>query len=177
MRSVFAFVFLLLGAFPVRAREIKLAEGRVSLEVPDAFTPLTKEEIRIKYPSVNAPGFVVGNETRGVSIAYELKDAGMPAAMMVDGELPNAMKSFVAVFDRVIPGIQWIRKEVVERDGKRWIHLELTSNAIDQDIHNIRWITFFEKKLLLFNFNSTKSAFPAHEKELRRCAESIKLAK
>jgi hypothetical protein len=163
------------GAWVASAKDVKMDNGAIVFQVPDAFTPLSEEEVRRKFPSANAPRSVMGNEARTVSVAFELKDALMPREKAVESELPNARDEFVRTFDRVIPGIRWIKQEIVEHGGRKWIHLELTSNAVDQDVHNIVRITFHEGKLLLFNFNSTKAEFPKYEQELRRCIDSVRV--
>ena len=57
--------------------------------------------------------------------------------------------------------------------GQQWIYLEMSSRAIDTDIHNIMLITPLQGKMLIFNFNSTKAEFPKVEAELRASINSI----
>jgi len=53
--------------------------------------------------------------------------------------------------------------------------MEMTSRAIDQDIHNIVLITSHKGKMLMFNFNSTKNEFPKMESILRDSINTITL--
>jgi len=131
---------------------------------------LPQEIIDIKWPSKHAPKYVVGNLRATTTIAYDLKLHDLTGIPL------NSLKtSFEGVFNRIIPGIQWIKNEIIEKSGQQWIYLELTSNAIDADVHNIILITIFKKQMLVFNFNSTREDFPKYEKELRESIKSIRL--
>jgi hypothetical protein len=90
----------------VFAEQVNLANGTITFDVPAKFTKLTAEEIRIKFPSVNAPRFVVGNKDRTVTVAYDIKDTAMPPEKLVDAELPNAQQGMAQTFDRMVPGIK-----------------------------------------------------------------------
>jgi hypothetical protein len=147
-----------------------IPNSTVSLEIPDGFTPLSASEIATKYKGANAPKFVMGNAKRGTSIAYELKPVPVK-----DSELEKGLAVMVSGVDKQLPGATWIRKEIIEQAGKRWIILEMKSKASNADIHNIIMITPFENQMLVFNFNSTTDEFPKFEKALRSSLGSIKL--
>lgn len=140
----------------------------VSFAAPDGFTELSKEEIGIKYPSARAPAFVVGNDGRTTTIAYDLQDHQLPP-----DKLGEVKASFEELFSRIIPGIEWKERKIVRMQGQDWIVLELTSRAVDTDIHNIMLVTHRRGKMLVFNFNSTKDEFPSVAPALRKSIESI----
>lgn len=58
--------------------------------------------------------------------------------------------------------------------GEGGIMSEMTSNAVDTDIHNLLLVTILEDRLLMFNFNSVKYEFPQYEAALRESIESIR---
>ncbi len=155
------------------AEPVSLENGAITFDVPKGFTALSPEEIKLKYPSIHAPRFVVGNQTRSVSVAYDLKETQMPVDRLVDADLPTVQQGVSMSFERLIPGLQWVKREIVQINGKKCMMFEMTSNAIDQDIHNLMLMTFFKGKLFIVNFNSTKSAFPSNEAELKRCIQTI----
>ena len=152
------------------AKNVTIDGGSVTFVVPDDFTELSQAEINAKYPSVNAPKQVIGTERRTTTIAYQLK-----AQPVKEADLPKVQKTFTQVFDRVIPGIEWKQNALVDLIGQKWLVMEMTSRAIDQDIHNIMLITPHKGKMLMFNFNSTKKDFPKMEKLLRDSIKSITL--
>jgi len=85
------------------------------------------------------------------------------------------LEYFKSTFDRVVPSIEWKKSEVIELSGKQWVLMEMTSSAVDTDIHNIMLVTGVEKEMLIFNFNSTKEDFKLHEALLRESVDSIRV--
>lgn len=154
------------------AQRVDIPDTTVSFEPPAGFTALTREEIQAKYPKSSGPGFVVGNKARTTSIAYDIK----PIAIG-DKDLPELMAAFGDRFQKSIPGLAWKERKLFERDGQRWVYLEMTSTAVDTDIHNIMLITPHDGKLLMFNFNSTREEFADVEASLRSSIASITLGK
>jgi len=95
-------------AINVNAKKIEIDDGAVVFNAPDSFTELTKEEIALKYPSNRAPRFVVGNESRATTIAYDIKSHAI-----LEDQLDAVMKSFEQTFNRIVPGIEWKKKEMI----------------------------------------------------------------
>ena len=168
IRPLLIILSLLTGL--VSAKDISLDEGSVSFVVPDDFTELTEAEITLKFRSARAPKQVVGNEGRTTSIAYQFQEQPTKQS-----DLPEVQKAFTPLFDRMIPGIEWKQNALVDLAGQKWLLMEMTSRAVDQDIHNIVLITSHKGKMLMFNFNSTKKEFQKMEKLLRQSINSIKL--
>ena len=54
-------------------------------------------------------------------------------------------------------------------------YLELQSNAIDADIHNIMLLTSYGKQQLVLNFNSTTEEFDKYQSGLRASIQSIEI--
>ncbi len=152
------------------AQAISISDSGISFAAPDEFQPVAQEIIDLKWPQKNAPKWVVGNKSASTTIAYDLKPNNISTV-----PLSAVMNHFKKTFDRVIPGIEWKKREIIELSGKKWLFLEMTSNAIDTDIYNIMLITSYGKKMLIFNFNSTKEDFSKYETVLRESIKSIQL--
>lgn len=152
----------------VNAETFTLPEAGVSFAAPDGFTQLSQHEIAQKYLSNRAPTFVVGNSNRATTIALDLKSDELP-----EDKLSEAKSAFEAVFNRIIPGIEWKQRKIIELQQRQWIYFEMTSRAVDADIYNIMLITPYHGKMLVFNFNSTKQEFPKMELELRKSIQTI----
>lgn len=150
------------------AETITVEGTSVTFESPAEFAPLSKEIMAYKWPSNRAPKYAVGNQTASTTIAYDYKTD------VTGATLSDIQAQLTYTFDRMIPGIQWIENKIVTLDGEEWIMLEMTSNAIDTDIHNLLLVTILENKLLMFNFNSVKSEFKKYEKALRKSVASIR---
>lgn len=154
------------------AETIAVPGNAISFDAPAGFTELTKDQIAQKWVRGIPPSFVVGNAKRTTTIAYNISNQPVR-----DGELEVKLQAFEKLFDRAIPGILWKKKEIMAIGGRQWIHLEMTSSAIDTDIYNILLATPYEGKLVLFNFNSTKEDFPRLEASLRKAIGSLVVAK
>jgi hypothetical protein len=161
---------------PLQVRAETVSFDGVSFDAPEGFRPLTREEIAIKYPRAGAPDFVLGNiDPKGnidatTSIAYGFREIPIR-----EDQLDDAKNDIEKTFEKMIPGLQWNERKLIEINDKRWIYLELSSAAIGTDIHNIILATSYQGKLLVFNFNSTKEEFPSVEAALRKSIASITL--
>ena len=170
IKNIVLVIALFSSFWPAFAKVINIPNTEVTFEAPEGFAPLSPEMMALKWPSNRAPAFAVGTATGSTTIAYDLKSNFIP-----QNELPDALKFFTQVFERIVPGIVWKKKEVIPLSGQNWLLLEMSSNAIDTDIHNIILITGYKGKLLMFNFNSTKEDFLKYENVLRQSLQSIKL--
>ncbi|WP_067048861.1 hypothetical protein [Moritella sp. JT01] len=159
-------------SFASLAKKISVSNTDISFVSPYEFRPLSQDIIDTKWPQKRAPKWVLGNASASTTITYDLKPNDISAA-----HLPVIMDSFKEIFDRMIPGVEWKKKEIIELSGKKWVYLEMFSNAIDTEIHNIMLITSYGKEMLIFNFNSAKGEFPKYEDKLRASIQSIQLSK
>lgn len=167
-KFLISWVMVAVVAANVFAETFYLDDDHVSFDAPASFTKLSDQEIATKFPSNRAPKFVVGNEKRSVTIAYDVK----PDHLEV-GDLPAFQESMTQMFSRVVPNIRWIKSEVVTIHGRDFAHLEFISSAIDADIHNVMLTTSYQKQMLMFNFNATVADFDAYETQLRQAIDSI----
>ena len=150
---------------------VQFRDGRVSFVPPAGFKPMSKEDINVKFGrkgAAYAPDFAYSNEQQNVSVAVGFRGSGLQAAPL--GELKKAME---AQFESSIPGVEWIEREIITRDGRSWIHLHLKAKAIDTGIINDMYFTIFDGQLLLFNFNSTIAQYDKYKESLRKSAETI----
>ena len=161
-----------LFAQPVFAVErVTLGDRRVSFVPPAGFKQLTKEEIAKKYFRGNPPQYVFGNQSLSVNVAVTFSNAKVSPE-----QLPEYKEAMEEMLPRLIPGLKWLTRELIEVDRRKWFHLELTSYAIDTDIHNHLYSTSFDGKALIFGFNSTVKEYPEMKESLEKSFRSIKLS-
>jgi len=156
-------------AQPETARRVYLADKRVSFVPPPGFTPMTAEEIALKFPDYDRlPKYVYGNERRTVTVAITFSPANISP-----GQLPELKNFMVKFLTPVIPNIKWITQDFAVINNVRWVQLEFISQAIDTKIHNQIYLTSFQGRMLGFNFNSTVEKYDALKAELRKSRDSI----
>lgn len=137
---------------------------------PDEFTLLRPAEVHSKYPAAQPPQFVIGNDRRSTTVAYDVKNT-----KVADSQLPALSQALEMSFSHSAPGATWVTKKIMEMQGQRWVYLEFKARDLSLDVHNIVLATPCSGKLLMFNFNSTTGEFPAVEKKLRAIIASISL--
>ncbi|HEX8636293.1 MAG TPA: hypothetical protein VF703_19385 [Pyrinomonadaceae bacterium] len=177
-RSHLAFAFallLVLSGAKAHAQQVEgrvqFKDGRVSFVPPAGFKLMSKEAVNIKFGrngAAYAPDFVYSNERGNVSVAVGFSGSGLQAA-----QLDDLKKFFEAHLERSIPGVEWIEREIITREGTRWISLHLKAKAIDTGIINHMYATVFDGQLLLFNFNSTIAQYEKYKESLHRSAQTI----
>ena len=167
MRATLFFLALFYTAFSF-GNQIEIPNTNISFTPPKEFQFFSKEVIEAKWPIRRAPQWVIGSESTATSIAYGVRPNDISAVPLV--QLMGHLKQSV---NRMVPGAKFIKTEIDQINGKDWIYLELTSNAINADIHNIVLATSYQKQMVLLNFNSTKDEFPLYESALRTSIQSI----
>jgi hypothetical protein len=163
-------MFMIMGRIGSAEDRALLAGGKVSFVPPAGFRPMTEEMIKFKFPRGNPPQHVYANEKMNVSVAISFSPQVLSPRQLA--ELKSAMEQ---TLPRLVPGLAWLAREIVEINGTKWVHFELTSHAIDTDIHNHMYMTSFDGKMLGFNFNSTIAQYEKHKEELARSRESIRI--
>ncbi|KKC99496.1 hypothetical protein [Photobacterium halotolerans] len=165
---IFALIFL---SFSSYSKEINIPETEIYFDAPNDFMPLTQEEIDQKWIiRKNPPRWALGNENSSTTIAYDYREGDFSNIT-----LPALINYMKINMGKVVAGVEWIKTDVVHISGKEWAFLEMTTSALDTDIHNIILMTKYKKGVLIFNFNSTKSDFIKYESTLRDSIKSIRL--
>jgi hypothetical protein len=171
MKKQTVLLMLCVLIFPASAQNrVSMVGGRVSFVLPDGFRAMTEAEIKLKYPRGNVPQSVYSNEQTDVSIAITF--SSQPVTLE---SLPALKASMEEMLPRVIAGLSWVSREIVKIDGRTWIHFEMTTFAIDTDIHNEMYITAFDGKMLAFNFNSTAAQHDRHKDALKKSIDTIRV--
>jgi hypothetical protein len=152
------------------AKPVDFENGNITLEAPADFTFLTQEELDKKFPSKHGPSAVIGNDSRAVTIAYQLSEQSLQPDQLTD-----AQHGMTPVLNRVIPGIQWIKNDIVEINGVKWIYFEFTSNAAQGEIHNIEIATSYNGKMAIINLNADTKDFDSFQDKLKESLNSVKI--
>jgi hypothetical protein len=146
------------------------ADGKVSFVPPDGFRSLTSEEIARKFPRGDAPKDVFANETQSVSVGVTFSPSKVSS-----NQLNEAKESFEELLPRIVPGLQWQSKDIVEINGVKWVNLRFTSYATDTDIVNDMLVTSFQGKALIVSFNATVDEWEAAKPTLEASKSSIRI--
>lgn len=150
---------------------VPLGDGRVSFIPPANLKPLTKEQIASsKYPKNSPPQHVFSNDSQTVSVAVTFNV--MPLA---PEQLPEYKEASERLLSRIIPNVRWFAREIVEINGRKWVHMEVESDAPDYDLHNHQYTTSFDGAALMIGFNSTYKEYPRVKDAFIKSAQTIEV--
>ena len=119
------------------AKEISLIErsildGKASIAVPAAFSLMSEEMRKIKYPNENRPAVVYTDERGAVNVAVNLT-----ALSVSPDQLEATHETVVTNFRNLYPSAAWYESRLFEREGRRFFVIDLMTPAIDTEIRNM----------------------------------------
>ena len=125
-------------------------KDKLSLLLPEGFTPMDDQMLKIKYPNQKAPSLVYSNENGTVNIAINhTQDRLLPSQL---AELHRKMDPAIR---QQYPSATWQFSGFQHHHGREWCQLEFQSPAIDTTIHNMMVATSVDNRMLLVSFNVT----------------------
>ncbi|WP_020588772.1 hypothetical protein [Desulfobacter curvatus] len=138
------------SAFAIELMKSSALNGKVTFEAPKELSPMSKEMLELKYPSSRRPTEVLSDSTGGVSLAFNhLKSAA------TNEQVIEVHKNMSKAFHNMYPSASWFRDEVITKNGKNIMVLELITPAMNTKIHNIMYGLSVDDRLLLVAFNTT----------------------
>lgn len=162
--------FLLPGSAHADDLQERVAlNGRVTLLAPGNFTPLPENLRKSKYPSEWRPTEVLSNESGSVNLAFN----------HASGEVPDDVdvlrEGLSEPFHKIYAEAEWLRDDVVEVNGRKFVRFEMITRSLDGHIHNILYMTPLDGRLLLISFNTTRDEAPRWLEIGRRMLQSIQI--
>lgn len=150
--------------------KVSLFGGRVFFSPPAGLAKMSDELASKKYPELNVPRVAYSNAETTVSVV-----AGFAEERNLRPEqLPQFKEFFTAALEKAVPELRWLKKELVEIDGRKWIHLEyIARRAGSREVHNDAYLTSLDSRLLFFNFNSAVDEYEKSKGILQRSRETI----
>jgi hypothetical protein len=170
VRLAFAFLVLGCGLFYSLAAAAKTTSalgGKLRIQLPAGFTPLSRSEIEAKFPPLRPPQLVYGNAERNVTIAVTHSDSKLA---------PQQYSQFATYMKLMLQTRMTVQEdEMIDIGGRRWIRLAGTAQAIDQPIHNEMLMTSLDNRALIVNLNCVTRLLPKYKKSLRAVRDSLRL--
>lgn len=166
-------LFVVLAVSPLLAESprVELYEGTVSFVAPEGFSRMADDVVAVKFPNAQPGTIVYGNERATVSISI----THPPQRVLTAEELPQFKAFMESLLETQSKGLKWVKKEIVDLGGRKWIHFEFTTPAIDTTIHNDIYMTSRDGRMLAFNFNSSAEHHEANKEALEKSRGTILL--
>jgi hypothetical protein len=122
--------FLVGGVAAAAPGPLPLKDVGLQFTPPPGFGRWSRKQVFAKFPAAQPPRYVFAPDTRGrVSIAFTSEK--VPAGT----DLPK-LKAMLEEAYSHLPGMKWLLRETLELNGRKWVHLEFISRAVDTNIHN-----------------------------------------
>jgi hypothetical protein len=153
-------------------KPVSLADGAVTFGVPSTFTELSKSEIDLKFPRALPPSRVYGNAKRSVTVAVTF----MPTEITRE-RLPDMKTALEEAMVKVMPDLEWVAREMIEIDGRPWVHLALVTQGLDATIRNEIYVTDLDGKALMINLNATLAEYPKAKPIFEATSASLRIAR
>jgi hypothetical protein len=150
---------------------VSLKGGRISFVPPAGFKPWSKEAIASMFGrdgAPNAPEVIYSDERKNASLVVGFTVGGLQAE-----QLDEAKQGLEGEVNHRVPGVEWIEREIITRNGRRWIHLYWKAPTADVGFVNDLYVTIFDGQLLMFTFKSTIAQYENYKDSLRRSAQTI----
>ncbi len=151
IKNIIVGVFVLIFAASamaeaVKVEKIEVLDKRVSLNMPAAFTEMSKDDLKVKYPANSRPTEVYTNAENTVNFAFNYT-VNKIAENQLDA-FAEQMKQMLAQFSPKI--------SKVDVNGQKAVMFDFVTPAADTEIHNLMLAMSVDGRLLLTTFNTTK---------------------
>lgn len=128
-----------------------ILDGKLSLLVPDEFSLMTPDVLKLKYPGSRRPTIAFTNEGGSVNVAINhTQDTLAP------NQIATLHQEMDATIRKQIPQAKWSFSGLQDYQGRKWMQLEFESPAVDTNIQNIMVASSVDGRMLLVSFNSTQ---------------------
>lgn len=125
--------------------------GKLSLLVPEEFSEMGEEMLRVKYPNERRPTLVYTDASGSINVAINHSNDPMS-----ESEIGAFHQQMEGMFRNAYPSATWFDSGVIDIGGKSWLTLNLRTPAVDTEVRNILAGTSVDGRLLLVSFNVTK---------------------
>jgi len=121
-----------------------LLDGKVTLQVPASFKPMSDEHRKIKYPGANAPSVVLTDESTTMNIALDHK----PVAIA-----PNQVKELEAPMRQQFASAKLNSAGMRSINGQDFLVIDVDVPLADGPNHNHMAFTSFQGRMLIISYN------------------------
>jgi hypothetical protein len=150
--------------------ERSILDGKASIAVPAAFSLMSDEMRKLKYPNENRPAVVYTDERGAVNVAVNLT-----ALSVSPDQLEATHETVVTNFRNLYPSAAWYESRLFEREGQRFFVIDLMTPAIDTEIRNMMLGTSCGGRLLVVSFNVMRELAPAWTETGQKILSSLKI--
>jgi hypothetical protein len=158
------------AVLPDEPGRVYLADRQFSMMPPSGFVPMPAEEVAKKYPAGNEPLQVFTNGDRTASIAVTFTQ--QPLALNQLPELQGLMSKHL---EKTVPGLKWIRKDLLAINGGSWLNMEGVAQEQGEKLHSDMYFTSFQNRMIGVNFSADAKDFQNLRQLFNQSRDSIQV--
>jgi len=145
--------FIIIDDKKITVKRRFLLDKKMSVIMPEAFTLMSKEVAKIKYPSENRPAVIYTNEDTTINFTFTHRDDKAS-----NEEIPGVKDAIQPLVMRMFPSSSVIESETIEASGKNISYYDYITPALDMEIYNLTFMFSLEERLVLGGFNCPSDA-------------------
>ncbi len=150
---------------------IYILDRKISFIPPAGFQQMTDGEMDKKYPDRdNAPQLAYRSADGKATVALRITDQPLDIT-----KLPELKGILSKHMEQTVPGLKWIRKDMIAINGGSWLKMEATSQDKEQKLYNDMYFTAFQGRMLGMNFNAKADQYPKLKASLEACRDSVQI--
>ena len=143
---------VLVGEQELLFQELEIFKNQMWMWLPQNFTLLGKEFIKMKYPSENRPDLIYSNPETTVNVCFLLKQEKLAAGQEVQ------VRDYLGhIVHNLYPGCGILDKDCVKAGENEAAWMDFLAPAMDSYVYNMMYITSFKGRLLMGTCNCPES--------------------
>lgn len=126
----------------------KLFDDKVEIMLPESFGVIPDSYMKIKYPSQFRPQIILTKADLSVNLGFTLFSKGIP-----EEELEGLAVQMKNIIKRANPVSQFYSQEIADTTNCRKVWFDFRTQALDEAIYNIQFLTLIDSYILQGVFN------------------------
>lgn len=148
-----------------------LADNKITMMVPDNFSPMNPESARVKYPSEQRPETILTDDTGTVNLMFQFMEGEES-----DATIENLRNQVFGMMKRVNPGIKEQEIGTADIFGKKVAFVEFSNPVLDGKLYNLMFYLSVGGRPLMGSFNCRTKEMRYWKKPAFEMMESIEIA-
>lgn len=132
--------------------EREIYKNQMWMWIPDKFSLLSREFVKIKYPSESRPEIIYANSDTTVNITFSHKQEKLAA-----GQGAEVLDDLGHVLRHLYPTCKIFYQDSVQAGGNEVAWMDFVTPAMDSEIYNMMFVTQLKGRLLIGTCNCLDS--------------------
>ena len=163
---VLAVLLFLAGLPRLQATPLSLEGGNITIDLPDGFALMAPEEKTRLFPREDSEVYSSADDMAAIAFGFKSVPLRPDQLPLLKSVLPTDLV-------RAVPGLQWIKSDMVDLDGTKWIYCEFISPAPGGDFHSYYLFTSYRGLEYVISFHIRVSAFATWSAAVDKSLHSI----